>query len=621
MDLKQDIAESKHVIEQLRAQNQFLRTTLDSFVYPFYVINAETHIVEMANAQAYNGQLKGDLTCYKLIHGKDRPCDGEATPCALHEIMRTKKPNIVEHVHVGKDGRARNVEVHGFPIFDQQGKVVRIIEFNLDVTERVQAGQSMQALTHALGERVKELNYLYSISKLMVEPGISIDEVLQRTVDLIPPSWQYPEITCARIFLQGQGTAQTGNFLESPWKQTADIFVHGERSGQVEVYYLEEKPQIFEDPFLEEERYLMDAIGEWLGMMIERVQVDEALRESESRWRSLTETSPDHILTLDTDLNITFANFASPGLKVEELIGTPLYTYVDEQRQAEVKGILEGVLNSGTPASYETIFHLPDGGDIFYESRVTPRLPHGCNEVEGLTVSARDITARKQVEEQRQQLAALEERERIGRELHDDLAQVIAYIHMQVQTVMVQLKNDNVDEAQNDLGKLVKISQSAYDDVRRYIQGIRTRETQPSANFFAELELFLDTQHELYGLVTQVSLPEDWLDSSFAPDVETQLLRIIQEALNNVRKHAGVDKVLLLFTQHAQRAQVIIKDKGCGFAADQLLESSTEDSDSHFGLSIMRERAESVGGRLEVRSEPGEGTQIVAWVPLLLKPA
>ena len=620
MDLKQDNSESKQVMEDLRAQNQFLRTILDSFGYPFYVINAETYIVEMANAPAYNGHLKGDLTCYTLIHRKDKPCSGEAHPCTLREITRTKKPTIVEHVHLDQDGNPRNVEVHGFPIFDQQGNLVRIIEFSLDITERMQAEHAMQALAHALGERVKELNCLYSISNLMVEPSISIDEVLQRTVDLIPPSWQYPEITCARILLEGQETAQTGNFQEGHWKQTADIFVRGERSGQVEVYYLEEKLQIFEGPFLKEERHLIDAIGEWLGVMIERVQVDEALRESETRWRSLTETSPDHILTLDIDLNITFANFASPGLTMEQLIGTPLYTYVDEERQAEVIGILKGVLNSGIPASYETVYHLPDGGDIYYESRVTPRLRHGDGEVRGMTVSSRDITARKQVEEQRQQLAALEERERIGRELHDDLAQVIAYIHMQVQTALLQLKNGNVDEAQDDLGKLVKISQRAYADVRRTILGIRTREYQPTVNFFAELERFLGMQHQRYGLETQMSLPEDWLDSPFAPEVETQLLRIIQEALNNVCKHAGVDNVLLLFTQHAQGAQVIIEDKGCGFAAVQPQAASTEGPDSHFGLSIMRERAERVGGTLEVRSTPGDGTQVIVWVPLLLRP-
>jgi PAS domain-containing protein len=98
---------------------------------------------------------------------------------------------------------------------------------------------------------------------------------------------------------------------------------------------------------------IMDAAGNVTRMIeyaldiTKRKQFEEALRESESNWRSLIETSPDHILMLDADLNIQFANFASPGLTIEELIGTPLYTYVDKERQDEVKAILEGVLETG----------------------------------------------------------------------------------------------------------------------------------------------------------------------------------------------------------------------------------------------------------------------------------
>ncbi len=130
----------------------------------------------------------------------------------------------------------------------------------------------------------------------------------------------------------------------------------------------------------------------------ERKQVEAALRESESRWRSLTEDSPDHILTLDRDLNIQFANYASPGLTVEELIGTPLYTYIERERQAEIKAILEHVLETGGSATYETQFDTKDGDTIYYESRVMQRIVH--DRVVGLTLSARDITDRKQAERQ-----------------------------------------------------------------------------------------------------------------------------------------------------------------------------------------------------------------------------
>jgi PAS domain S-box-containing protein len=129
----------------------------------------------------------------------------------------------------------------------------------------------------------------------------------------------------------------------------------------------------------------------------ERKQAEEALRESEARWRSVTETSPDHVILLDADLNIEFLNYPSPGLTMEELIGTPLYTYVTEENQQEVKGILEHVLETGEPASYETSYSTPDGDTIYYESRVVSRIVEG--KIAGLAVNARDITEHKRAEQ------------------------------------------------------------------------------------------------------------------------------------------------------------------------------------------------------------------------------
>jgi PAS domain S-box-containing protein len=126
----------------------------------------------------------------------------------------------------------------------------------------------------------------------------------------------------------------------------------------------------------------------------------ETLEQSEERWRSLTETSPDHILMLDTSLKIQFVNFAASGLTVEELIGTPLYQYVEgDEKKAAVKTILENVVQTGEQKSYETVYSVPQGGEIIFESRVVPRRSRGSNEIIGLTVSSRNITERKQAEE------------------------------------------------------------------------------------------------------------------------------------------------------------------------------------------------------------------------------
>jgi two-component system nitrate/nitrite sensor histidine kinase NarX len=291
------------------------------------------------------------------------------------------------------------------------GELAATALFNSRTLESLQdREETLRQQAHELGERVKELNCLYGISALFEKPGISLDEILQETVDLVPPSWQYPEITGARVVLEGQDF-RTENFRENAaWQQTADIIVDGQPSGAVQVCYLERRPASDEGPFLKEERLLIKAIAEQLGRITERMRVESQrdaalneLRESEARWRSLTETSPDHILTLDMNLNIQFANYASPGLTVEELIGTPLHTYVEEERQAEIKGILENVLKTGEPASYETEYLAPDGSTIYYESHVVPRIL--LDKVIGLTVSARDITERKRAQEEIQSLA------------------------------------------------------------------------------------------------------------------------------------------------------------------------------------------------------------------------
>ena len=127
---------------------------------------------------------------------------------------------------------------------------------------------------HALGERVKELKCLYGISSLVETPGISLPEILQGSVNLLPPAGQHQQITCARIML-GDREYKTRNFRETKWKLASEIKVEGKRAGSVEVFYLEKQPKKDEGPFLEEERSLIDAVAERLGRIIQRVEAQE----------------------------------------------------------------------------------------------------------------------------------------------------------------------------------------------------------------------------------------------------------------------------------------------------------------------------------------------------------
>jgi PAS domain S-box-containing protein len=111
--------------------------------------------------------------------------------------------------------------------------------------------------TAALAERVKELRCLYAVSSLAANPSGSKKELLEAAVDLIPPAMQYPEITCARIVLEGQEFA-SGNFRDTAWKQSADIVISGEPVGTVEIRYLEERPEAGEGPFFRRSIFELD---------------------------------------------------------------------------------------------------------------------------------------------------------------------------------------------------------------------------------------------------------------------------------------------------------------------------------------------------------------------------
>ncbi|UCD93574.1 MAG: hypothetical protein JSU69_07330, partial [Candidatus Zixiibacteriota bacterium] len=126
----------------------------------------------------------------------------------------------------------------------------------------------------ALRERFKELECLYGIAKVAALPGISLDSILQRAVELLPPGWLYPEIAVARIVLDGHPYT-TPRFKNDIQKLSADVITGGKIRGTVEVAYLKEMPGLDEGPFLKEERNLIDAVAREVALIIDRRQTEE----------------------------------------------------------------------------------------------------------------------------------------------------------------------------------------------------------------------------------------------------------------------------------------------------------------------------------------------------------
>jgi signal transduction histidine kinase len=209
-----------------------------------------------------------------------------------------------------------------------------------------------------------------------------------------------------------------------------------------------------------------------------------------------------------------------------------------------------------------------------------------------------------QLAEQLRVSAALEERVRLGRELHDSLAQVLGYLNLKSQVTQALLSSQEMALAIEELRDMEEVSARAYDDVRDSIFELRS-----SPALGQDLVATLQEYGREFGRRTRIAVSldaEHWTHPALAPETEAQMLRIFQEALTNVRRHARAKHVQLLLRVDREVALCAVKDDGRGF--DPTLVGG--DGRQRLGLQTMKERAESVGARLEVTSQRGQGTEV-----------
>jgi len=140
-------------------------------------------------------------------------------------------------------------------------------------------------LLNKLQERIKELNCLFKLSKIVEQPNISLEKILKNSINLLPASWQYPHIACARILYKDK-EFKTRNFKITKWTLSARIKSFGKKAGLVEIYYTKKKPKCYEGPFLREERALIDAVAKQLSKSIERRSIENTLKKSRAElWK------------------------------------------------------------------------------------------------------------------------------------------------------------------------------------------------------------------------------------------------------------------------------------------------------------------------------------------------
>jgi signal transduction histidine kinase len=226
-----------------------------------------------------------------------------------------------------------------------------------------------------------------------------------------------------------------------------------------------------------------------------------------------------------------------------------------------------------------------------------------------LTSAASVVLDNAHVLEQARHLAVLQEREILSQELHDQLAQDLVYLKIQLRVARNKASYEGATETGAALEELACALDGTYAQVRNSIFDLR-QPISGMGSFVEALQTYLTEFGERYGIEGTLETEPDWRPE-WPPETQVQVVRIIQEALNNVRQHAGPCRVWIQLDGGSLGQQIKVVDDGAGFDP-----AATERNGSdRFGLTIMQDRASSFGGQVDYQSSPGKGTTLTIRIP------
>ncbi len=390
-----DITERKQVEAQIREQKEFLQTSLDALTHSFIVIDVNDYTVKLANKASCADPSKELSTCYALTHGRSKPCAGGDDPCPLEMIKKTKQPVTVEHVHFDKDGNPRNMEVHAFPIFDEDGNFTQVIEYSVDITERKRTEEVLRrSNVHLLNAlRIAKLgNWEYDIAKDLFTFNDEFYTLFRTTAEEVG-GYTMPSARYAELFVHPEDRPMVADEVRKAIEATDPNY-----SRQLEhriVYADGETGHIIV-------RFQIVKNSE--GRTIKTYDVNQDITESKQAEEALrlfshsTDSSVDGIAIGDLEGRITYVNDAFAGMfgySEEEMIGKEISSIYLENQLPVLKNALAETMKGHWKG--ELIGKRKDGKQFPIAVSSSRVVDDDGNVVAHMTVQ-RDITERKQAE-------------------------------------------------------------------------------------------------------------------------------------------------------------------------------------------------------------------------------
>lgn len=315
------------------------------------------------------------------------------------------------------------------------------------------------------------------------------------------------------------------------------------------------------------------------------------------------------MVVLDTAGRVVDANAAAEQVTGRQLL--PLRTVAAGLFPPDAHLLAD----DGRPQEGEREYRVVQGGAPTFVRVVASRLRGRAGEDLGDLLLLEDVTTERLAQardlEHERVEATLLERERLANELHDRLGQMLAFVSMQTQAIRQWVREGDLDRADSLLARLSEVAQHAHADVRESIVELKAG-SWADWSFMGALRRYLDDFRGLSGVAAELAVDESWRGREPEPEVGVQVLRVLQEAMSNARRHAEARTVRVSLSATEDRLHVTVTDDGRGFdTSDPHLRSGP-----HFGLSLMRKRMVSIGGDLSIHSREGAGTQVVLDAPL-----
>ena len=359
--------------------------------------------------------------------------------------------------------------------------------------------------------------------------------------------------------------------------------------------------------FLDEKGEVVGVIGV-ANDVTERKQAEETLRDSEERYRTLFEESSDPIF-IGYQGKVVAANQAMLdlfGFTSEEAIGSDVGNrFVDPEDRERFR---QEIAQTGSVKDFETKLRKKDGTEMDCLMTLTRRQPSDDSSIEDVEGIIRDVTERKQAEETLLDLAVMEERNRMAREIHDTLAQGFTGIVLQLEAAE-QASEGSPSEVPDHLSRAKNLARESLQEARRSVWNLLPRALDQRS-----LEAALDEELRRFSAAgretASFNVSGDTRD--LPSNVQAALLRICQESLTNIRCHAEATQVTVDLSFYSDAVSLGVQDNGKGFDSTEVRALGRE---SGFGLTGMEQRVRLLNGTFDVASEKGNGTLVRVKIP------